>query len=90
MVLCETFNAKAYFDIVVLDLNMPIADGYETCSKILNLFGAGIFKNENPIINLSNYKPVMVACSSYVSDYVEEETKKVGFNIAIEAPLTIL
>ena len=26
------------FDLVVLDLNMPIADGYEACSNILKLF----------------------------------------------------
>ena len=26
------------FDLVVLDLNMPISDGYETCRNITNLF----------------------------------------------------
>ena len=26
------------FDIVLLDLNMPISNGYEACTKILKLF----------------------------------------------------
>ena len=26
------------FDLVVLDLNMPISDGYETCQNVIKLF----------------------------------------------------
>ena len=26
------------FDLVILDLNMPISDGYEACKNILKLF----------------------------------------------------
>ena len=33
------------FDLVVLDLNMPISDGYETCKNILKHFNCNrIFK----------------------------------------------
>lgn len=27
---------RNYFDVIVLDINMPIMDGFETCSKINN------------------------------------------------------
>ena len=27
-----------FYDIIFLDLNMPISDGFEACTKILNLF----------------------------------------------------
>ena len=26
------------FDLVILDLNMPISDGYETCKNIIRMF----------------------------------------------------
>ena len=33
------------FDLIVLDLNMPISDGFQACSKILNLYKRGnLFK----------------------------------------------
>ena len=31
-------DLKDMFDLVVLDLNMPIADGYEACTNIKQLF----------------------------------------------------
>ena len=35
----ETFKeGKEKFDIIVLDLNMPISNGYEACEKILKLY----------------------------------------------------
>jgi CheY-like chemotaxis protein len=35
------------FDIVLLDLNMPISDGFEACQKILKLYDKdSIFKIE--------------------------------------------
>ena len=36
-----------FFDLVILDLNMPISDGYETCKNIVKFFKSeGIFKIE--------------------------------------------
>ena len=36
----KKFNAQPqqFYDIIVLDLHMPISDGYETCDKIFKLF----------------------------------------------------
>jgi CheY-like chemotaxis protein len=35
----ENFRAEAdMYDLIILDLNMPISDGYEACSKILKLY----------------------------------------------------
>ena len=35
------------FDLVVLDLNMPIADGYEACTNILQLFQQDTLLNQS-------------------------------------------
>ena len=31
-------DLECLFDIVLLDLNMPISDGYDSCKKILKLY----------------------------------------------------
>ena len=31
-------SPETSFDMILLDLNMPICDGYEACRKILNLY----------------------------------------------------
>ena len=33
------FHGESLFDLIVLDLNMPISDGYEACKNIVNLYG---------------------------------------------------
>lgn len=38
----EILNKSLDFDLVVLDLHMPISDGYETCANIVKLY-----QNEN-------------------------------------------
>ncbi len=34
----EAFYSEQTFDIVVLDLNMPVCSGYEACEKIVALY----------------------------------------------------
>lgn len=34
----KSLNSNDHFDLIVLDLNMPITDGYEACSSILKLY----------------------------------------------------
>lgn len=31
-------DISMYYDAIILDLNMPISDGYESCKNILNLY----------------------------------------------------
>jgi CheY-like chemotaxis protein len=41
-------DSNCLFDIVFLDLNMPISNGYEACTKILKLFNKDqIFRVES-------------------------------------------
>ena len=36
------------FDVIILDLNMPISDGYEACKKINQIYDEKkLFKNED-------------------------------------------
>lgn len=47
----ENKNFTAYYDLVVLDLNMPISDGYEACQNILSLYNnvkLFKYKHKNP------------------------------------------
>ena len=48
----ENFNMEPqqFYDLVILDLHMPICDGFDACDKIFKLFN----------------KPKMFGCSNYV------------------------
>ena len=44
-------NPQELYDVIVLDLNMPISDGFEACTKILNLFNQQkMFSNSECIL----------------------------------------
>ena len=77
------------FDLVILDLTMPISDGYETCKNIINLYAVNnkIFKISNKNQNSEDSSqiessdhlqgqdlmPVIVACTSSI---IDENLKK--------------
>ena len=44
----ETNAQERYYDLIFLDLNMPILNGYETCEQIVKFYKE---KNEEKIIN---------------------------------------
>ena len=83
------------FDIVILDLNMPISDGFETCKNIVKFFkDKGIFKiDQSYVSNLSSshgsslpfkyFKPVIVALSSLITKSIEKKTEEAGFNLTL-------
>ena len=72
------------FDLVILDLQMPISNGYETCAKILDLYkSSGIFVEHS----LEKYKPVMIACSAHIDSFVFAMTMKAGFDTSLQCPL---
>lgn len=57
------------FDVIFLDLNMPISDGYEACKKINQLYeSVKLIDQEKEANNLSglvkDLKPLIIACSS--------------------------
>ena len=41
-------NVQEYFDLIILDLNMPISDGYEACKNIQSLY------NDNKIFRIGS------------------------------------
>ena len=57
------------FDIIILDLNMPISDGYEACRKINQMYDENkFFKNEEQEQKamgglIKNLKPLLLACT---------------------------
>jgi CheY-like chemotaxis protein len=77
------------FDIIVLDLNMPITNGYEACCSILKLFkDQNLFGSSDNQMNW-NLKPVIIAVSSYVNDFVIKNTREIGFDGAFMSPLMV-
>jgi CheY-like chemotaxis protein len=70
----ELLSKTMDFDLVVLDLHMPISDGYETCANIVKLyneekiFGAdnSQSRSKNSLSLESNLMPIIIAVSSYI------------------------
>lgn len=67
-------NKAEMFDVVILDLNMPILDGYKACEKIRALYsGFNLMQSVNvsrdQALNtneklLKEIRPIIIACSS--------------------------
>jgi CheY-like chemotaxis protein len=84
------------FDVIILDLNMPISDGFEACKKINQLYDdVKLFKKEdnkeNSTIGLiKDLKPLIFCCSG--EDVTHPDMKKKldesGFDGALPNPLT--
>ena len=84
------------FDLVVLDLQMPISDGYDACKNILGLFNERkLFKIKTNQSSFSEtvreykIKPIMVAASSFVNDEVMVNTNAAGFDRTLTVPLRV-
>ena len=60
---------ESCFDLVVLDLSMPISDGYDTMAKIQDLFEESLQKING--VSISFYKPYVIAASSHISDLIK-------------------
>ena len=68
-----------HFDLIVLDLSMPITDGNEACRQIMLTYTESF--------NVIQKLPLLVAVSSYIDEEVILQTSKNGFSVAFEAPL---
>jgi len=66
---------KESFDIILLDINMPIMDGMECARGIRSLKDSE--KSKTPI----------VAITGNAKNYTNEDFKKAGFNDALMKPL---
>ena len=89
------------YDLVILDLNMPISDGYEACQKICQLyedikFFQKIDEGSSDGINSCNQqvkslKPLILACSGddVHNPFMQKALNEAGFDEAITAPLKV-
>ena len=66
---------KEDFDLILMDLNMPVLDGVE-CTKIIRAMADPV-KSKLPII----------AISGNINNYTIDEFRKIGFNEFIQKPL---
>ena len=82
------------FDLIILDLNMPIYDGFEACRKINQMYEEKNLlelQEENATEGLVKHlKPLLFACTG---DNVEDPEMKrsldaAGFDEALTNPLT--
>ncbi len=69
------FLEKEDFDLILMDLNMPILDGVE-CTKQIRALSDPV-KSKLPII----------AISGNINNYSMDEFRKIGFNEFLQKPL---
>lgn len=86
-------NTENYrFDFIVLDLEMPIMNGYVTCQKICEFYSKDekFFKNQSKsdIWEEINERPLIIACTGCLNESIELEAKSCGFDLAIQSPLS--
>ena len=70
------------FDLIVLDLNMPICDGYEACKSIIKTFEDRIFISNANLDKKSDYVcnlPLIIGATGYLDDNIKAACEEVGF-----------
>ena len=69
----STIKMSEIYSFVLMDLHMPVLDGWDSCKKIKSFFESNKLvkletnNNESSSIlelELSNFKPIIAACSS--------------------------
>ena len=66
-------------DFVLLDLDMPIMNGFDSCSELLKMY-----KQKN-----TGNKPLIFAFSGFVNDQIRNKAMKTGFSDILLTPLSI-
>ena len=75
-------DLRKQFDLIVLDLNMPICDGYDACLNILKTYNS----IQSP--NCKQRRPYLVAVSAFVDQETRKKCKQFGFDDVMEMPLS--
>ena len=82
------------YDVIILDLNMPISDGYEACTKINQMYDeTRLLQNQGENANvclIRDLKPLLFACTGddVNSPFVKANIEAAGFDEALTNPLT--
>ena len=84
-------SKKNTYDVIMLDLDMPIMNGYEACAKIRqggSMEIAELFK----IVQCDNThrqkQPLVIAYSALINLEVQDKCAECGFDLWIEGPLS--
>ena len=85
------------YDLVILDLNMPITNGFEACEKIKKLFTDAFTisyqmsrpdeSSELDYVPMNKRMPIFVAISTHIDDDVTQKAKNIGFQKVFKYPL---
>ena len=75
-------DRDSIFDLVVLDLDMPISNGFETCSKIVDLF--------NERREVAFYKPILLGLQEgELTQQARDNALESGFDTVMASPIDI-
>jgi CheY-like chemotaxis protein len=93
----ENQNAKSFYSIILLDLNMPISDGFDACKKIRRLYDKDSLitwtnssaEKVTAKIQLRDIQPFIVAWTSenLANLSLLERIDQAGFDAPIESPI---
>lgn len=88
----KTKKLGQMFDLVVLDLDMPVCDGYDACKKIKSQFenkNMPAIRNGQAAGMMSDYLPIIIAVSGFIDDNTENKIVAAGFKGFFQAPLGV-
>ena len=74
------------FDLILCDLNMPIMDGYEFVQKIKGFYEQKQLFQYNDGVK---FCPYIAACSSLVTNKIEQKALECGFDKVYESPMSL-
>jgi CheY-like chemotaxis protein len=83
------------YDLVILDLDMPVCDGYDACQQIKMLFTKQVIPAQDYETDhkfggtLADYIPWIVAVSGYIDADTENKIQQTGFDSYFEQPLSV-